>query len=344
MSRYLFVPFPAHGHINPMLPVLAELTARGEAVRVAVTTRFVEVVRRLGVEVVELPVDFEVYVPDRSFLLDGPRRLGARLRRLTARRAAADALREELVSRPADLAVVDHMASWANRVTAEFAVPRVPFSTTFTRRRGPTAVVNAVPELQAAPGHVVGPLLRAYDTVECEVPWDRIRKTRTLLVSAGTVFARQPEFFRWIAEAFMRSDWTVVIASGSADLGPLPPNVVVRPQVPQLAVLAHADAFVTHAGMNSVLESLSAGVPMLLAPRSREQRATSRRLARLGVGVELNLTDVREQVERISGDLVVRQALAGFRGLSDAGHAAVVADFLQEVISGAQTPAVRTSP
>ncbi|MFJ8963280.1 glycosyltransferase [Lentzea sp. NPDC102401] len=342
MSRYLFVPFPAHGHVNPMLPVVAELAARGADVRVAVPSEFVEVVRRSGTGVVELPVEFEVYVPDRAFPLDGPRWFRARTRRWSARKASADVLRKELGARPADLVVVDTMASWAGRVAKSLVLPQASFSTTFTRRR--VNVVNAMPELQPGQGQLVGPLIRACDTVECELPWKRIRESRTLLVSPGTVFARKPEFFRWIADAFAGSDWLVVAASGPValgELGALPENVIVRRKVPQLAVLAHAQAFVTHGGMNSVLESLAAGVPMLLAPRSREQRATSRRLRRLGVGVELALTEVRQQVERVSGDLAVQVALGRFRGLADTGFAGVVADFLQGLT--AEAPGARTS-
>ena len=339
------MPFPAHGHVNPMLPVMAELVARGQDVRAAVPGGFADAVRSVGVRPVDLPEGFGVHVPDRVLPLDVPRWLRARLRRLGARRAAAEVVKAELAARAADLAVVDVMAPWGSRVAAGSGVPHVSFSTTFTRRRSGVMVVNAVPELQPVPGHLVGPLVREHDTVECDLPWQRIRESRTVLVSPGTVFARRPEFFRWIAEAFSGTDWTVVAASGVVDpraLGALPHNVVVRRRVPQLAVLKHAQAFVTHGGMNSVLESLAAGVPMVLAPRSREQRATSRRLVALGAGVLLSLPDVRRQVEQVSRTARTRRALQGAGVAGD--HAGVVADFLQNLIRENARPAERTSP
>jgi UDP:flavonoid glycosyltransferase YjiC (YdhE family) len=106
VSEYLFVPFPAHGHVNPVLPVIAELVRRGEDVRVFVTRDFAGVVRKAGATAAVLPVEFEVHVPDRAFGVDGPRWVRARLRRWSARTDAVAALREELGSRLPDLVVV----------------------------------------------------------------------------------------------------------------------------------------------------------------------------------------------------------------------------------------------
>ncbi|WP_242891911.1 glycosyltransferase [Actinomadura litoris] len=55
-------------------------------------------------------------------------------------------------------------------------------------------------------------------------------------------------------------------------LGPLPANVEAHRHVPQPAVLAHTDVFVTHAGMNSTMEALAAAVPMVAVPHTPEQR------------------------------------------------------------------------
>lgn len=38
----MFVPFPSHGHVNPALPIMAELAARGERVHVVVGREFAE--------------------------------------------------------------------------------------------------------------------------------------------------------------------------------------------------------------------------------------------------------------------------------------------------------------
>lgn len=71
----------------------------------------------------------------------------------------------------------------------------------------------------------------------------------------------------------------------SPALRDIPPHITVYPSVPQLAVLQEADGFITHCGMNSVSESLSLGVPMVLCPQQSEQRAVARRIQALGAGL-----------------------------------------------------------
>ena len=72
-----------------------------------------------------------------------------------------------------------------------------------------------------------------------------------------------------------------------ASLGALPENVRVFPRVNQLEVLASADVFLTHCGMNSVSESLLCGVPMVLYPQHSEEEAVSGRVMELGAGLRL---------------------------------------------------------
>jgi MGT family glycosyltransferase len=54
-------------------------------------------------------------------------------------------------------------------------------------------------------------------------------------------------------------------------LGSVPSNAVVSASVPQLAVLERTAVFVTHGGMNSALEGLASGVPMVVIPQHAEQ-------------------------------------------------------------------------
>ncbi|GGK72724.1 nucleotide disphospho-sugar-binding domain-containing protein [Mangrovihabitans endophyticus] len=156
------------------------------------------------------------------------------------------------------------------------------------------ALVNTVPELQ--PGrdsfdsryHFVGPLRRSPSEIgDTDLPWDRIAAERSIYVSTGTVFTRGPEFFRKIANAFAGTPWLVVLATSHTDpasLGPLPENVIARRHLPQSAVLERVDVFLTHAGMNSALEGLVLGKPMVLVPRASDQQESARRLVEIGVG------------------------------------------------------------
>ena len=48
MSSIVFVTPPAHGHLNPALPVMKELVARGEEVTCFNTEEFRAVIERTG--------------------------------------------------------------------------------------------------------------------------------------------------------------------------------------------------------------------------------------------------------------------------------------------------------
>ncbi|MGQ0838756.1 macrolide family glycosyltransferase [Actinokineospora sp.] len=112
-----------------------------------------------------------------------------------------------------------------------------------------------------------------------------------LLISLGTAATGWPEFFTLCLQAFGNTDWDVVMAVGDhvdpAELGELPANFQVSRHVPQLDVLGHASLFVTHGGMNSTMEALYNGVPMVAIPQMNEQRANGLRVEELGLGTHL---------------------------------------------------------
>lgn len=62
-------------------------------------------------------------------------------------------------------------------------------------------------------------------------------------------------------------------------LSSLPPNVTLRTSIQQVEMLSnHAHAFVTHAGFNSLQESLVAGVPLIAIPQAVDQPANARKI------------------------------------------------------------------
>jgi UDP:flavonoid glycosyltransferase YjiC (YdhE family) len=306
----LFVPYSTPGHVHPMLPVMAELIAAGATVRALVGERFASVVRASGAAVTVLEAVPDVFVPDGCS--GAGRFLSGRAQRPFRNARAANRLEFELRLRRPDLVVLDPMLGWADRVAHRARIRSALFSTTFADgpdvraaigrklgrhlpsvrrhlRPGRLVLAHALPELQPAvetlPAsvHLVAPLIRSDDPepefAEAGVP--------LLYVSPGTVFGRAPRFFQTLGEAFEDHPWQVVLATGPVDparLGPMPANVRVAREVPQLRVLRRCTVFLTHAGMNSALEGLSAGVPMALAPRSAEQRFVAGRLVGLGVG------------------------------------------------------------
>ncbi len=97
--------------------------------------------------------------------------------------------------------------------------------------------------------------------------------------------------WRHIIEAFGNKDgYAVVLATCTQDPEALdglevPSNFIVRRRCPQLEVLKVADVFITHGGANSMMESISAGVPMLALPYFADQYDNARLVSREGLGL-----------------------------------------------------------
>jgi MGT family glycosyltransferase len=112
-----------------------------------------------------------------------------------------------------------------------------------------------------------------------------------VLVSLGTLHSGTDAFFRACFDVLADLPARVLLAVGShtdpGRLGPPPANTLVRASVAQLEVLRHTAVFVTHGGMNSALEGLANGVPLVVVPQQFEQLLIGRAVAERGAGVVL---------------------------------------------------------
>ncbi|MER6353857.1 macrolide family glycosyltransferase [Streptomyces sp. NPDC001634] len=142
----------------------------------------------------------------------------------------------------------------------------------------------------------VGPCLSAeYTRATWEAPGDGLP---VVVISMGTLYNNQPDFFRTCVRAFDGRPWHALITVGNGldpqELGPLPPNVQALAWIPQLAALRQADVFVTAAGLGSLMESLYTGTPPVLIPQMPETRVLSRRAVELGLGTLLDPAEITE--------------------------------------------------
>jgi len=73
----------------------------------------------------------------------------------------------------------------------------------------------------------------------------------------------------------------------------VPSNFIVRRRCPQLEILKVADAFITHGGANSMMESIHSRVPMLVLPWFSDQYDNAKMVTKQGVGLHYDkpLTD-----------------------------------------------------
>ncbi len=148
---------------------------------------------------------------------------------------------------------------------------------------------------------LVGPSLRppAVDEVEA-FPWERLASDRPLvLASFGSVHRRVelPDVVDPLLDACAEIGAQAVVASETATERA---GAIVRPWVPQRALLARADAFVTHGGASSVAESLARGIAPIVVPLSGDQGLQAELVVAAGAG---------EHVPRADAERCLRAAL-----------------------------------
>ena len=164
---------------------------------------------------------------------------------------------------------------------------------------------------------------------------------RVVYAALGTAFTNRPGFFRACADAFADGAWHLVLGIGEhvdeTALGPLGDGVEVFRSAPQLGVLAHADAFITHAGMGSATEALWFGVPTVAYPQAVDQFANAERLAALGLGRPITDPEdpaaIRADVEAVAGDGELRARVAAARDeVRASGGAGRAADAVEALL------------
>jgi UDP:flavonoid glycosyltransferase YjiC (YdhE family) len=133
----------------------------------------------------------------------------------------------------------------------------------------------------------------------------------TVFASLGTVFNKTPGVLEAIVEALRHEPVNLIVAIGSdedpARFGSLPPNVRLEGYVAQPLLLPRCDCFITHAGFNSVKESLSVGVPMVAVPITADQPYSAARCGALGVArvvgpPERTAENIRSAVLEVLGE------------------------------------------
>jgi len=136
-------------------------------------------------------------------------------------------------------------------------------------------------------------------------PWDKLDGRPLVYTSMGTLQNKLRHVYRAIAEAARGLDIQMVLALGDQESRwdiPLPENVLAVGFAPQLSLLDRATAVVTHAGLNTTLESLARGLPMLCLPVTNDQPGIARRVDYLGAGLVLSLRAAKP--DRIRSALV----------------------------------------
>ena len=398
-KHFAFVTLPAHGHVNPTLPLVRELLRRGHRVSYATGPELLPAVRETGATPVELPwildtdtlaraiADPDYMAENLSVMMDSFLDITKDCLPLLIehfqhdrpdmvcceKRTVGAALADKLDVPEATL--VPHFASneyfdmWELLMPAfdpeapelrEFRANVAAFAAEhgLAAERLMTSSTNTGVNLVFIPRefqivnetfddtfHFIGPSVDSrVSSGDWQPPGDG---APVLFISLGTVFNDRPEFFTLCAKAFGDSAWHVAMAVGEkvdpATLGDIPANFEVRPYFPQTTVLRHATAFLSHAGMNSTMDSLYHAVPLIAVPQQPEQVANADRVEELGLGRCLDASTLtadllRNTVDEVANSPETRANLVRFsQTIRTSRGATAGADILEARLAGAPT-------
>ena len=122
----------------------------------------------------------------------------------------------------------------------------------------------------------------------------------------------------------------------------MPGNPIVVSYAPQLALLERASVAITHAGMNTALECLTYGVPMVAIPITNDQPGVASRIAWIGAGEivplnKLTATKLETALRLVLTQASYRQNALRFKQLiAQSGGVKRAADIIELAISTKQ--------
>ena len=141
---------------------------------------------------------------------------------------------------------------------------------------------------------------------DVEIPFEKM-KSPIIYISLGSIISNKG-FCKECIRAFGNTEFSVILNTGriSPDsLGHIPENIYAYSFVPQIEVLKHADVFLTHCGMNSVNEAITAKVPMIAMPFVNDQLANAQRIVELGIGKRIrSFPSSSKQMYKVAKEIV----------------------------------------
>ncbi|MBW4670275.1 MAG: glycosyltransferase [Cyanomargarita calcarea GSE-NOS-MK-12-04C] len=190
--------------------------------------------------------------------------------------------------------------------------------------------------------HFTGPYHDSTGRPGVDFPFEKLNGKPLIYASMGTLQNRLQSVFQTIAEACVGLDAQLVISLGGA-LEPeglkLSGEPLVVKYAPQLELLQKASLVITHAGLNTTLESLKNAVPMVAIPVTNDQPGVAARIAWTGAGElvpldKLSVPKLRDAISRVLTQESYKQnAVRLQEAIASAGGVSRAIDIVENAIS-----------
>lgn len=191
--------------------------------------------------------------------------------------------------------------------------------------------------------HFTGPLSDPKGREPVAFPYEQLTGQPLIYASMGTLQNRKQDIFTIIAEACVGLDAQLVISLGGSSspdsLQKLQGNPLVVGYAPQLELLQKATLTITHARLNTVLESLSNGVPMVAIPINNDQPGVGARLVWIGAGEvvplsRLSTPKLRAAIQKVlTQDSYKNNAYRLKQAIQTAGGVSRAASIIEQAIA-----------
>lgn len=188
--------------------------------------------------------------------------------------------------------------------------------------------------------HFTGPYYDSSTRPSVAFPFEQLSEKPLVYASLGTLQNRLQYVFHHIAQACVGLNVQLVISLGGGisieSITQLAGQPIVVKYAPQLELLQKASLVITHAGLNTTLESLSHGVPMVAIPISLDQPGVAARIAWTGTGKvvplsSLSVPKLRKAITQVlTHEFYKTNAVQLQQAIHDAGGVTRAADIIEK--------------
>jgi zeaxanthin glucosyltransferase len=197
-----------------------------------------------------------------------------------------------------------HAAAIVSQIPREFDLPNIPWPSEF---------------------HYAGPFFDESGREPISFDWEKLDGRPLLYASLGTLVNGFDKIYKDILCAVGRIPGVQVVLSKGTnieldELGPIPTNVVVVEKAPQIEILKRSVLCITHAGLNTTMESLALGLPLVAIPIAYDQFGVALRIAyhRVGEFLEienLNADRLEELIRKVLDSPAYREKAQYFKNV-----------------------------